>query len=82
MGKVIKFPIKPEYEEFIKLSRGRMMALIETLTLASNKGMLNDRTFQYLIDQTGIDPYKDLTATDLEIVRFHCNYYYQLPNML
>lgn len=79
MGKVVQFPISKEYEQFIVESAGRTKALIETLSLSAEKGMLNERTFNYLLSYLNVDLYRDFTVSDLAIIKFHCDNYYNLP---
>ena len=79
MNKIIQFPISKEYKKFIKESADRTKALIETLSLSAEKGMLNERTFNYFLEYLNVDLYRDFTASDLAIIKFHCDNYYNLP---
>lgn len=79
MGKIIQFPISKEYQQFIQESAARTKVLIETLSLSAEKGMLNERTFNYFLDYMHIDLHRDFTSSDLTIIKFHCDNYYNLP---
>lgn len=79
MGKVVQFPISKEYEKFIQDSGVRTRALIETLSLSHEKGMLNERAFYYFLEYLNVDLHRDFTPSDLAIIKFHCDNYYNLP---
>lgn len=78
MGQIVKFPTSKEYTQFVEDSAIRTKALIETLTLSYEKGMLNEKNFTYLLNYMNLNLYKDFTPSDLAIIKFHCNNYYHL----
>lgn len=79
MGQIVKFPVSKEYKQFIKDSDARTRALIETLSLSHEKGILNERAFFYFLEYLNVDLYRDFTVTDRAIIKFHCDNYYNLP---
>ena len=78
MGKIVKFPVSKQYEQFIIDSGVRTRALIETLSLSHEKGMLNEKTFNYFLEYLTLDLHRDFTPSDLAIIKFHCDNYYNL----
>lgn len=78
MGQIVKFPTPKEYAQFVEDSAIRTKALIETLTLSYEKGMLNEKNFTYLLNYMNLNLYKDFTPSDLAIIKFHCDNYYHL----
>lgn len=78
MGQIIQFPTSKEYSKFVEDSAIRTKALIETLTLSYEKGMLNEKNFAYLLNYMNLNLYKDFTPSDLAIIKFHCDNYYHL----
>ena len=79
MGQIINFPVPAAYKQFIEESGIRTKALIETLSLSFEKGMLNERAFNYFLDYLNVDLHRDFTPLDLAIIKFHCDNYYNLP---
>ena len=78
VGKIIQFPVPEEYTWFLQDSEARLQVLLEALNMAHEKGYLDKRTFQGLIDYCGIDLYKDLSYIDRRILQFHITNYYAL----
>ena len=81
-GQIINFPTPETYFWFCKDSSNRLQVLIEALNLANDKGYLDKRTFQGLLDYCNIDIYEDLTMQDRAILNFHMVNYYNLDPII
>lgn len=77
-GKVIDFPCDYEYLEWCAMSSLKLKAIIEVLNMSNEKGFLDKRQFQALLDYCGVDPHQDFTDQDRAILQFHIDNYYDL----
>ena len=77
-GKIIQFPISVEMNQFIQISRSKLKVLIQACNMSNEKGFLDKRQFQGLLNYCGIDPVRDFTSEDRAILQFHIDNYYEL----
>ena len=82
MSKIISFPISKDYEKFIQDSNIKTKVLIETLSLSYEKGILNERIFIYTLKNLNFNLEQDFTMSDLAIIKFHCENYYNLQHII
>lgn len=79
MSKILEFPTPNEYLWFIVESGRRTSLLIQALNAAFDQGQLTLEMFYGLLEQGGIDIYRDFTDKDRAIIAFHLREYYNLP---
>lgn len=77
-GKIIDFPTSWEYLDWIAQSSLKLKVIIEALNMSNEKGFLDKRQFQALLDYCGIDTYRDFTDADRAILQFHIDNYYDI----
>lgn len=78
MGKILKFPVPDELNQFFVESRRKLSVLIQALNMSNEKGFLDKRQYQALLDYCGIVPTRDLCYFDQVILQFHIDNYYGL----
>lgn len=78
MGKIIQFPVSYEMNLWCQQSKSKLKVLIQACNMSNEKGFLDKRQFQALLNYCGIDTVRDFTSEDRAILQFHIDNYYEL----